>query len=51
MKTQFRADKTPTDAVVGIKVGQEAGKLSAYLALVVPDMRVCSYSCVESTSG
>jgi hypothetical protein len=47
----FGADKVPLDAVVGTKIDQEAGKLSARLALVVPEVHVCSYGYSASTSG
>ena len=40
IRTLFRADKAPLDVMEGIKIDREAGKLSGYLALVVPDVRV-----------
>jgi hypothetical protein len=44
-----RANEIPLGVVVGIKVGQEAGKLSRRLALVVLDVHLCRYGYVELT--
>jgi hypothetical protein len=48
--TLFGADKITLDVVGRIKMYREAGKLSGYLALVVPDVLVCRYGDAELSS-